>query len=540
MDSSVSRWWLMWGIGLFLLGMYLFEDTIKQIGKWWLKHVLQHYTNTVGKSIGVGLVQTFLFQSSSIVTMITLGFVGAGMIGMYNGLWVVLWANIGTTLTPWLVYLLWFKLDIGHYMLPLIGICGMMLIMTWHTTRWHKIARFGMWFALLFLWLDYMKTSVEAMATVFDLSAYAHWWVLWFALIGTVMTTIMQTSSGVTIIALTAVSSWLITLDMALAIVIGANIGSSVSTGLMWFLSSTRAQSTKKQVSLSHMIFNFSTALLVIIFFRPLENMIIWRVGSDDPKLVLAIFHTLFNVILLIWRVPALRRYSHWVQWLFVYHEDVHQFAITQINTGVSEEISQALHTDIWYLISTVIDYNRAVLPESWPDSSLPTLALYTEIKSWEETLLSAMNQQLSKEWLDRSVYQSIDLYDDLLLDVLASAKYLKDMLDHYENILDANEDQWPLFYARLHQMVYETMDRVDTMLHEHYSADMYDELYNVMTTTLNNEHEAFGLLVAEHTTSHTPRTLVSEIIKTHHYTMLSCHSIVQACYRYKKHLATM
>lgn len=518
--------------------MYLFEDTIKQIGKWWLKHILQTYTNTVGKSIWVWLIQTFLFQSSTIVTLITLWFVGAGMIGMYNGLWVVLWANIGTTLTPWLVYLLWFKLDIGQYMLPLIGVCGLLLIMTSHTSRWHKIARFGMWFALLFLGLDYMKTSVEAMAAVFDLSAYAHWWLLWFTLIGIIMTVVMQTSSGVTIIALTAVSSWLITLDMALAIVIGANIGSSISTGLMWFLSSTRAQSTKKQVSLSHMIFNLSTALLVIIFFRPLEDMIIWRVGTEDPQLILAIFHILFNVILLIWWIPVLRRYSHWVQWLFVYHEDTHQFAIGQINTWVSEEISQALHTDIWYLISTVIDYNRAVLQESGPDSSLPTLALYTEIKSWEETLLAAMNKQLNKDGLDRRVYQSIDLYDDLLLDVLASAKYLKDMLDHYENMVDAQEDQWPLFYARLRQMVYETLNRVDSMLHEHYHADMYDELYQSTVTTLNNEHEAFGLLVAEHTTSQTPHTLVSEIIKTHHYTMLSCHSIVEACYRYKKHLS--
>lgn len=538
MNGSVSRGWLLWGIGLFLLGMYLFEDTIKQIGKWWLKHVLQHYTNTLSKSVGVGFIQTFLFQSSTIVTMITLWFVGAGMIGMYNGLGVVLWANIGTTLTPWLVYLLWFKIDIGTYMLPIIGICGMMLMMTWSTSPRHKIARFGMWFALLFLWLDYMKTSVEAMTQFVDLSAYAHWWIMWFTAIGAIMTMIMQTSSGVTIIALTAVSSWLITLDMALAIVIGANIWSSLTTGLMWFLSSTRAQSTKKQVSLSHVIFNCSTAILVIIFFRPLVNMITWRVGSDDPSLVLAIFHTLFNVILLIWWMPSLKSYSRWVQKLFVYRDDSHQFAITKVNTEVDEEISQALHTDIGYLIATATEYIRCVLRESWPDSSLATLELYTQIKLWEEVLIYEMNQHLAKENLGRHVYETIDLYDDLLLDVLASAKHIKDMVSHYDNILDATADQWPLFYRRFCEMAYNTLDRVDEMLHGHYSSEMYDEVYHTIDTKLNKEHETFGFLVAEHTKPGTPRRLVSEIIKTHYYTMLSCHNLMQACYRYKKYLA--
>jgi|GEM_PF-2498065 len=85
--------------------------------------------------------------------------------------------------------------------------------------------------------------------------------------------------------------------------------------------------------------------------------------------------------------------------------------------------------------------------------------------------------------------------------------------------------------------MVYNTIASVDDMLHGHFTTDMYDEMYHAMSNTLNHEHETFGLLVAEHTQLQTPRTLVSEIIKTHHYTMLSCQSLIEACYRYKKHL---
>jgi Na+/phosphate symporter len=102
--------------------------------------------------------------------------------------------------------------------------------------------------------------------------------------------------------------------------------------------------------------------LVVILLFAPLKYFVIWLVGIEDLALVLAVFHTVFNVILLCIWIPLLRFYAKKVTTWFVDHTATHQFAITQVNTSLSEEILQALHTDMGYLISIVIDYNRAIL----------------------------------------------------------------------------------------------------------------------------------------------------------------------------------
>jgi phosphate:Na+ symporter len=130
----------------------------------------------------------------------------------------------------------------------------------------------------------------------------------------------------------------------------------------MGFLSSTRSQSIKKQVAMSHLVFNGFTGVLVLLLFVPLKQFVIRLVGTQDLALVLAVFHTLFNVILLgVW-IPLLRPYANKITTWFIDRTATHQFAITQVNTSLSEEILQALHTDMGYLISVVIEYNRALL----------------------------------------------------------------------------------------------------------------------------------------------------------------------------------
>ncbi len=102
--------------------MIVFEETVKSLGKNTLKHILERHTNTRLKSVFTGIVETCILQSSTIVTMMTLGFVGAGIIGVSNALGVVIGANIGTTLTPWIISILGFQLNIEAFALPIIGI----------------------------------------------------------------------------------------------------------------------------------------------------------------------------------------------------------------------------------------------------------------------------------------------------------------------------------------------------------------------------------------------------------------------------------
>jgi phosphate:Na+ symporter len=119
---------LLGGLGIFLFGMIVFEETIKSLGKNTLKRVLERHTNTRFKSIITGIIETCILQSSTIVTMMTLGFVGAGIIGVSNALGVVIGANIGTTLTPWIISFLGFQLNIEALALPIIGIGAMSML----------------------------------------------------------------------------------------------------------------------------------------------------------------------------------------------------------------------------------------------------------------------------------------------------------------------------------------------------------------------------------------------------------------------------
>lgn len=113
---------LLAGIALFLFGMMIFEETIHIALGHSIKHTIQRYANSLLKSIGIGTFATAILQSSTVVTMIMLGFVGAGILTLQQGIGVVLGANIGTTLTPWLIALLGFKINIESFTLPLIAI----------------------------------------------------------------------------------------------------------------------------------------------------------------------------------------------------------------------------------------------------------------------------------------------------------------------------------------------------------------------------------------------------------------------------------
>lgn len=131
--------------------MIIFEQTIEEMGKNKLKRILEKNTKTRFKSIMTGIVQTCIFQSSTIVTMMTLGFIGAGVIGLTNALGVVIGANLGTTLTPWLISLLGFKMNISAVALPIIGIGALSIMIFSSYPKVVSVGKFLVGFGFLFL-----------------------------------------------------------------------------------------------------------------------------------------------------------------------------------------------------------------------------------------------------------------------------------------------------------------------------------------------------------------------------------------------------
>ncbi|MEO5906399.1 MAG: Na/Pi symporter, partial [Saprospiraceae bacterium] len=210
------------GIGLFLFAMYLLEESLKNLSGRNFKLFLQRSTkNRIGAVAG-GAIVTGVLQSSSMVSLMVLAFVGAGVFTMKNALAIILGANLGTTLDSWLVATLGFKVDIEVAAYPALFICGMLLILFGNRKTIKYIAYFLFGFGMLFIGLSFMKTAMEEQVKVFDFSKYAGMSLAVFLLIGFIITTLVQSSSVTMALTLSALNAGAIPFPEAAAIVLGS------------------------------------------------------------------------------------------------------------------------------------------------------------------------------------------------------------------------------------------------------------------------------------------------------------------------------
>lgn len=315
---------LIGGLGLLLVGMNLLTEGLKLASGNALRDLLATWTNTRVRGLMAGFLITGIVQSSSAVSVATIGFANAGMLKLPQAVWVIYGSNVGTTLTAWIVALIGFELDIAALALPLIG-CGALLKFTGANTRRDPGGMALVGFGLLLLGIATLKTAFESAGSDFSLPATAdagplH--ILLYVVLGFILTTLMQSSTAAMVITLSAAQGGLIPLDAACAVVIGANLGTT-STALLSSLGST---STAKRVAWSHVLFNLSTACVAIFLLGPM----LWLVQvleqvlglMPTAALSLAVFHTLFNVcgVLLMW--PLSTRLIAWLEQHFTTSED--------------------------------------------------------------------------------------------------------------------------------------------------------------------------------------------------------------------------
>lgn len=295
------------GLGLFLLAVGMITDGLKVAAGHSLKDMLGKWTKSPGHGIVTGLVITAIVQSSSAVTVATIGFVNAGLINLYQALGVVYGANIGTTMTGWLVAIIGFKIKVETFALPMIGL-GMILRLTGGEGKRASIGLAMAGFGLFFIGIDILKDAFEGMATRLDLQRLTLdgvTGVLLYVGIGFLMTVLTQSSSAAIAITLTAATGGMLGMYAAAATIIGANIGTT-STAALAVIGAT---SNAKRVAAAHVIFNVVTgavalALLPLLFWVVVATEKMLNL-QDNPAVTLAMFHTVFNVlgVLLMWPV---------------------------------------------------------------------------------------------------------------------------------------------------------------------------------------------------------------------------------------------
>lgn len=309
---------LLGGIGLFMLGMSMLTDGLKLAAGDGLRAILRGWTRTPMRGLISGALLTGLVQSSSAVTVATIGFVNAGLLTLRHAVWVIFGSNVGTTMTAWLVALVGLKLDIGAFALPIIGL-GMMAQML--GTKRPRLSGSGQamaGFGLFFLGISVLKGAFETLLPWFDsldFSQAGFFAPLLFLLFGMVLAALAQSSSAAIAIILTATAGGGLPLELAAAGIIGANIGTT-STAIF---ASAGATPAAKRVALSHIVFNFYSGIAAFFLLYPLVSASHWLADllladTKDEPLTLAIFNTLINVlgVLLIW--PFASRLISWLQ----------------------------------------------------------------------------------------------------------------------------------------------------------------------------------------------------------------------------------
>ncbi len=298
------------GIAIFLFGMLSLEEGFRAFTGGTLEQLLRRATDRLWKSLSFGIVATTLMQSSSLVSVITISFLSAGLLGLSEGIGVVFGANLGTTTGAWLIAGFGLKVKLSVYAMPMLVFGVILILQRQKALRGIGYALAGLGF--LFLGIHHMKEGFEAFKGTIDLTRFAlpgFFGVMVFSLVGITATVIMQSSHATLVLTITALAAGQITYDNALALAIGANIG---TTGTA-ILGALGANVQGRRLAGAHLIFNLATGAIAIVFIYQLVWLVdalagVLGIPATDYALKLAVFHTLFNLLGIVLMVPLIGR----------------------------------------------------------------------------------------------------------------------------------------------------------------------------------------------------------------------------------------
>ena len=297
------------GIAILLFGMIMLEEGFKVFTKGPLQNILKKATNKLYKSITTGAFVTALIQSSSLVSVITISFISAELITLAGGIGLIFGSNIGTTATAWLVAGFGLKVKVSALAMPML-VFGVIFSFQ-KKTALKGIGNILAGLGFFFLGIHYMKEGFDVFKEYVDLSQYAvsgFLGVFIYAGLGIIITTILQSSSATLALILTALSVGQIEYENALALAVGANIGTTI-TAVLGSLSSNVAG---KRLAGAHLIFNMTTGIIAISLIFPLARLVdnlsyVFEISNTNYTLKLALFHTIFNVIGVIVMIPFIK-----------------------------------------------------------------------------------------------------------------------------------------------------------------------------------------------------------------------------------------
>ena len=491
---------------MFLYGMNLMSSGLQKAAGNRLRNLLSAMTSSPIKGVLTGLGITTIIQSSSATTVMVVGFVNATLLTINQAIGVIMGANIGTTVTAWLISLLGFKTDISVLAVPLMAI-GFVLSIA-KREKYRNISEFIIGFSLLFLGLSLMKSSVPDLRETPEILSFIQQWtgygfgsVLIFLVFGTILTLVLQSSSATMALTLIMMSLGWIPFDMAAAMVLGENIGTTITANIAAAVGNPNA----RRAALAHTAFNVFGVIWALILYRPFLSfigLIITWLGYPNPTLIdysatieagseqsvaalygISMLHTLFNTIntcILIWFIPLIVKFVTWA--IKTKPEEEEQtIRLKFINAGpmgtaelaIEEAKKEVVH--FAQICHNGLEYIRsAINAKSENDFEVyrKKLVKYEEIADRIEYEIAAFLNALPQE----------SLSDETRRQIKATYKIIGEL----ESIGDSGESISRIISRRnIHNKQFSAhhIEKIDSML------NLIDKAYIVMIENLSSDH---------------------------------------------------
>ena len=453
MNTVLITFNLLGGLAIFLFGMKIMSDGLQKMAGVKMRQWLATATTNRFAATLSGMLVTAIIQSSSATTVMVVGFTSAGLLTLYQALGVIFGANIGTTLTAWLVSLFGFKIQISLFALPVIalGFFGQFLPNKWVLMR--RLAETAVGFGLLFLGLDIMKNTLPA---DFAQNPWVTQWVSTLTpntllslsaliLTGAILTVLLQSSSAVMAMTLTCAAAGIINFPTACALVLGENIGTTITANF----AAIGAPKNARRAALGHFLFNLFGVLWVCALFKPFVHFIDWLVpGSpyvSDPEVLTSVlpyhisaFHTVFNVINTLIMLPLLKQLA----------------AITLFFIPKNKREDHAQNTELRYLNTSLHQTPELALLAARKETERMLGFVYKQadkliytLKAEEEKLFLRLLQDIREEEHTTDVleykinsYLTQMTHGNLSRHAIAQTRALFDLTSHIESMGDCGE----------------------------------------------------------------------------------------------------
>ena len=371
-------WMIFGGVGLFLTGMYLMESALSHLAGRNFKLLLRRNTASNGRATVTGIVTTAVLQSSSIVSLLTLAFAGSGLIRLQNALAVILGANIGTTVSNWIIATLGFSFDIDMAWYPLLGLAGLSLVVFQQNRRAEQASFFVIGLSFLFIALSLMKNGMTGTVSRFDFSGYAEYPAIAFVLIGFVLTFLIQSSTATVAITLSALYAGAIPFPHAVAVVIGSELG----TSLKLLLAAAGGSPEKRRLATGNILLNLLTTLLAYLFIDALIRLVTVTMGVTDPLQGLVVFQMVINLAASILFFPFLGPLSERLSRRFGGNGARSTLYIDEAVPTVPGLAQDIFRLEVFFFLKRVLAFNAAEFQLSPADIGLR--GLFTE-REWEK-----------------------------------------------------------------------------------------------------------------------------------------------------------